>query len=135
MSEGAIPVSVKAVLGPAGHVVLLHNERGEWELPGGRLDATDASLEDALRREIAEEVGLRVEVGPIVHAWRYEPIPDRFVLVVSYACHLVGQWPAALDHSDEHDDVGIFALGDLDGLELPAGYRDAIAAAAVALRR
>lgn len=37
-------------------IVVLRNERDEWELPGGRLDATDASPEAALRRECAEEL-------------------------------------------------------------------------------
>ena len=31
------PVSIKGVLVEAGRVVLLENERDEWELPGGRL--------------------------------------------------------------------------------------------------
>ena len=42
------PVSVKGVLGWDGRVVVLRNRRGEWELPGGRLDATDASPEDGV---------------------------------------------------------------------------------------
>ena len=32
------PVSVKGVLLEGDRVVLLLNERNEWELPGGRLD-------------------------------------------------------------------------------------------------
>jgi 8-oxo-dGTP pyrophosphatase MutT (NUDIX family) len=32
------PVSVKGVLFQRGTVVLLENERAEWELPGGRLE-------------------------------------------------------------------------------------------------
>lgn len=132
VTEMAYPVSVKGVFGPPGQVVLLHNERGEWELPGGRLDATDDDLEAALRREIDEELGLAVEVGAVVHAWRYEPIPGRVVLVVAYACRLVGEWPTSLRHSDEHDGVGVFASAELADLDLPDGYRDAIAVAASA---
>lgn len=38
------PVSVKAVLvDPAQRVVLLENERGEWELPGGKLEGGEHS--------------------------------------------------------------------------------------------
>lgn len=33
----------------------------EWRLPGGAVDETDASPEDAARRELAEETGLRAE--------------------------------------------------------------------------
>ena len=32
------PVSIKGILVEAGWVVLLENERDEWELPGGRLE-------------------------------------------------------------------------------------------------
>ncbi len=32
------PVSVKGVAVQAGQVLLLENERGEWELPGGKLE-------------------------------------------------------------------------------------------------
>jgi ADP-ribose pyrophosphatase YjhB (NUDIX family) len=34
----AFPVSVKGVVIRGERVLLLHNERGEWELPGGRLE-------------------------------------------------------------------------------------------------
>jgi ADP-ribose pyrophosphatase len=33
----------------------------EWRLPGGAVDEADASPEDAARRELAEETGLRAE--------------------------------------------------------------------------
>ena len=33
----AFPVSVKGVAVQNGRVLLLENERGEWELPGGKL--------------------------------------------------------------------------------------------------
>lgn len=125
-------ISVKGVFGPPGSVVLLHNERDEWELPGGRLEPDDASLTDCLRREVAEELGLQVDVEDRpLRAWRYRPIPDREVLIVSYRCRLVGPWPDQLGHSDEHDGVGVFGDGELAGLRLPDGYREDIALAAV----
>lgn len=124
-----LPISVKGVLGPPGQVVLLHNERGEWELPGGRIETDDASPPIALQREIAEELDLIVTVGRPVHSWRYRPIPHREVLLIAYACAIVGEWPASLAHSAEHDRVGVFGRDDLGDLALPQGYRDAIALA------
>jgi len=36
------PVSITGILVEGGGVVLLENERGEWELPGGRVESQEA---------------------------------------------------------------------------------------------
>jgi len=117
------PVSVKGVVAHAGKVILLKNERDEWELPGGRLEA-DETLEQCVAREIAEELGLAVSVGPLLDCWLYEPVPARRVLIVAYGCPLVGDAVPRL--SDEHQALGWFDARALDGLALPAGNRRAI---------
>lgn len=42
--------------------------QGEWSLPGGRLELGE-SLTDGVRREVEEETGLEVEVGPLVEVF------------------------------------------------------------------
>ncbi len=117
-------MSVKGVLGWEATVVLLRNERNEWELPGGRLDASDPSLPAALRRELREELGIDVEVGGLIDTWIYEPMPGRRVVIVTYAC--TAPRPEVLEHSDEHTAVAAFGLDALDALPLPDGYRRSI---------
>ncbi len=123
------PVSVKGVLAWGGRVVLLRNERDEWELPGGRIDPDDGSPEAALRRELAEELGVTATIGGLLDVWRYDPLPGRPVLIVAYRCS--APRPDVLTHSDEHLDVALFGIDELDGLSLPDGYRRCVQRALV----
>ena len=66
--SNAFPISVKGVVVLGGLVLLLKNERDEWELPGGKLELGE-DPERCVAREIAEEVGWQVETGPILDAW------------------------------------------------------------------
>src|SRR6516164_7968692 len=74
------PVSIKGVLVEAGSVMLLENERDEWELPGGRLEPGEAP-ETCLVREFAEELGAGVEVARIIDCWLHEVLPQREVVI------------------------------------------------------
>src|SRR5262249_48865701 len=69
------PVSVKGVVLHERGVVLVKNRRNEWELPGGKLEPGE-TLEACVAREIAEELGLTVRVGPVVDVWIYAVSPD-----------------------------------------------------------
>ncbi|WP_328470607.1 NUDIX hydrolase [Streptomyces sp. NBC_00448] len=132
------PVSVKAVvLDDRSRVLLLRNERDEWELPGGRLEivdqengeAADSTPQDAVAREVWEETGWQVKVGPLIDdgVWIYEPIPGRRVLIVTYGA-------VALDPrvepvaSHEHKHVGLFTKDEVAGLHMPSGYKASIRA-------
>jgi ADP-ribose pyrophosphatase YjhB (NUDIX family) len=120
-------VSVKGVLIEDGSVVLLENERGEWELPGGRPELSEDAA-TALAREFAEELGAVITIGPIIDCWNYEVLPGRHVTIVTYAVARAERGTMRI--SDEHRRFGWFALNALDTLPLPEGYRRSIHAAA-----
>jgi 8-oxo-dGTP pyrophosphatase MutT (NUDIX family) len=119
----AFPVSVKGVLIRNGRVLLLKNEREEWELPGGKLELGEEPPA-CVAREIAEETGLAVTAGPILDAWQYHIREGRDVLILTYGCHPEGSQPPVLSH--EHADVGFFSLPEVADLSMPAGYKDSI---------
>ena len=62
-------VGVAAVVIEDDRVVLVRRGRppayGEWSLPGGAVEPGE-SLEEAVVREVAEEIGLKVEVVEVV---------------------------------------------------------------------
>jgi 8-oxo-dGTP pyrophosphatase MutT (NUDIX family) len=69
---------------PNGHVILARHRFGapEWRFLGGFLSPRER-LEDALAREVREETGIEVEVGPILEAnqgYRWQ----RIELVYAY---------------------------------------------------
>jgi 8-oxo-dGTP diphosphatase len=55
---------------------------GLWELPGGKVEAGEGDAE-ALRRELKEELGIDVEVGPELGRVQL-PLRDRDLLLVAY---------------------------------------------------
>ena len=125
------PLSIKGVVIHDSRVLLLLNERNEWDLPGGRPDAGE-DHRAALVREVREETGLAVEVGALVDEHLFEVLPQRFVRIVAYACTLEAEGTIAL--SPEHREacwVELTALAErIVGRPLPAGYLGAIRQAA-----
>jgi 8-oxo-dGTP diphosphatase len=91
-------VGVGAVIVVDGRVVLIRRRfeplKGEWSLPGGGVEIGE-TLEAAVVREIQEETGLDVEVGPVIEVFdRITRDPDRRVryhyVLVDYLCFPVG---------------------------------------------
>ena len=114
-----VRVSVKGVVMISGKVLLLKNERDEWELPGGKLELGEEP-DDCCCREILEETALQVRTKALIDAWLYRLAPEGSVLILTYGCELVGA--ADLVLSNEHIDGRMFAYADIPRAQLPAGY-------------
>lgn len=123
----APPISIKGVLIAEDCVLLLLNERGEWDLPGGRPDPGE-DHRTALKREVQEEAGLAVEVGAALSEYLFEVLPGRFVRILPFACRLTGSGDVVLSH--EHRETRWLPLAELGerihGHPLPVGYLGAI---------
>ena len=123
----APPIAVKGVVIHQDRVLLLLNERHEWDLPGGRPDPGE-DHRSALKREVLEEAGLTVKVDAALGEYLFEVLPDRFVRIVPFVCRLLGGSDVVLSH--EHLETRWLPLAELGerihGHPLPAGYLGAI---------
>ena len=117
------PVSIKGVLVIGGKVVLLKNEREEWELPGGKLDPGEQPR-DCLTREMAEELSVAVEAGTILDSWLYTIDHKNQVVVITYGCRAIGSKELRLSH--EHKAIGLFAREEVAALMMSEGYKASI---------
>jgi len=108
-----------------GRVILLRNERNEWELPGGKLELSE-SPEQCLAREMAEELQLEIVPESILNSWIYTIVRGVDVLILAYGCLESSRDEAVL--SDEHKELRWFPLTDIDALSMPEGYKASIRA-------
>ena len=116
-------VGVGAVIMHDGKVVLVKRRfeplAGQWSLPGGRLELGE-TLEGGLAREMLEETGLEVEVGPVVDVFdRILLDPERKVryhyVLIDYLCRPIA---GTLAHGSDVAAAELVDPGDLDRFRL-----------------
>jgi 8-oxo-dGTP diphosphatase len=86
---GVVIHNDRVLLGKRAHEPLM----GEWSLPGGAVEIGE-TLEAAVARELFEETGLHVEVGPVIEVFdRITRASDGCVefhfVIVDYLCSVV----------------------------------------------
>ena len=91
----------RVLLAKRGHEPL----KGEWSLPGGVVELGEA-LETAIAREVLEETGLAIEVGPVVEVLdRIQHLPDGRVeyhhVIIDYLCYAHAGSIACASDADE----------------------------------
>lgn len=91
---------VAAVIMKEGKVFATQRGYGEfkdgWEFPGGKVEAGE-SPEEALRREIREELEVEVNVGDLIDTIEYD-YPAFHLSMKCYACTIAGGSPHLLEH-------------------------------------
>jgi 8-oxo-dGTP diphosphatase len=125
-------LAVSAVIFREGKMLLLKRAKspghGFWSLPGGRVEFGE-SLHTALRREVDEEAGLKIDIVALA-GWR-EVLPSAggsggHYLIMSFAARWVAGEPRL---NEEHDDFKWVEPGQFGDLKLTGGLPDVVEAA------
>lgn len=95
------PIVVAAAIIQQEDMILLARRKpgshlgGLWEFPGGKKELGEA-LEDCLRREVQEELGVEISDPQPFHALRHQ-YPDKEVELYFYTCSIIQGIPQALE--------------------------------------
>jgi len=133
MTPPARPVvGVGGIVVDAGRVLLVKRRnpplQGRWSLPGGRVELGE-TLVEAVRREVLEECGLAVSVGPLVdvvdriHRDEAGAVEHHFVLA-DYVCRC--EVPSAAVAGSDAADLRWAEFGELADLGVAEATVDVI---------
>jgi 8-oxo-dGTP diphosphatase len=113
-------VAAKAAIFHGDEILMLHrsfhtSDPGAWDLPGGQVEHGE-TLPQALRREVREETGFDVRIGPVFHAEVFGSFSKRGrirpTVGVFFLCDVPGHKRLRLDRK-EHTEYAWVSRQDL----------------------
>lgn len=122
MADQGFRIGVYGVIVQGDHILLVeleHPKGNYFHLPGGGVEPGE-SLQEALHREIQEEVCAQVNIGRLLVIWEYDPIEinprhdHQHLLELVFECELIsGNEPQHPENPDpRHVDVKWVPLKD-----------------------
>ena len=76
---------VKGIIRKNDHILVLVKPDDTLDLPGGRVEYGE-TIKSALRREINEETGLKVEIHDPVEEWSFYKTPNHLIKGITMDC-------------------------------------------------
>ena len=125
VTEVVLQVGVKILLkNKEGKFLLLHRNltkypgvKGEWDIPGGRINSGTPLLEN-LKREVAEETGLLLSGEPKLLAAQDILREGRHIVRLSYIGEAEGKVILDTEENDEYQWCAPLELKKLENLDI-----------------
>lgn len=120
-TEIPFKIRVAVALLREGKLLLLRqNNHPFWVLPGGTLEP-DEDLAQCAVRELMEETGLTITVGPLLYVTNFIQ-PQRHVVDVFFRGEYVtGELPAQGPYPENIDEMGFFSFEEVQAMVLRPG--------------
>lgn len=112
--ERGIRVTARAVIAHNDAIVLIEYEDTQsgrhFNLPGGGVNEGE-SLHEAVQREVLEEAGMHIQVGPLLIVWEYVPDDQepkygtRHTVAFVFLCEPIDDDMPRLSHTPDTDQI------------------------------
>lgn len=91
-TEKRVRPGVKALIVHNGKILMIREKIGDLvisDFPGGGIEYGE-SFEETVKREVFEEVGLKIEMGKLVGSWWFINSEKVHIVCLGYQCSLMG---------------------------------------------
>ena len=103
---------VKGIVRKNDYILVLVKPNGTLDLPGGRVEKGE-TIKSALRREINEETGLKVELRNPVEEWSFYKTPNHLIKGITMDCAYVEGMVKLCDEHKSYFWAGIDSINHL----------------------
>lgn len=113
VSIGAVIINDKSEIFLLKRSQNAKNEKGKWEAPGGAVDFWE-KREDAVKREMNEELGVDIEIIEVLQVVdEILPLDKQHWVGTSYLVKIKGKHKPKIMEPAKHDAMGWYSLDDL----------------------